>query len=214
MSVKKIVLVAMFLFSSSADAVYNYKNYPWSVAGYDLIHYAKSHREAILLNAKLLYPKYHEIQIRYKKVFSEYQVPPEILVLAAIESGFKTNAESSVGAVGMWQLMPITAKSLGLVVNKHRDDRKIELKSTIAAIKYIKWLAESQYGGDYETAILSYNYGVGNMSRAMSKAKSSNAWVLISESRVPTESANHLMKFLSYVSVFKHMDAKLEKQDI
>ncbi|UKA04551.1 lytic transglycosylase domain-containing protein [Photobacterium damselae] len=172
--------------------------------------YAKSHKTKILHNASNLYDSYRSYRREFKWVFDKYQVPSEIMALSAIESSFNPDARSSVGAVGLWQFMPSTARSLGLVVNGAVDQRKDATKSTIAAVKYIKWLAEDCFGGDYETAVISYNYGIGNTKQAIAKAKSANAWVLISGGFVPKESADHLMKFLSYVEVFDYMDQKLK----
>ena len=203
------LIAAMMLFiSPSANAVYNYQHYPWTSSGHDLIDYARSHRTQIVSNAAGLYTNYRKYKNEFKNLFVKNSVPPEIIVLAAIESSFKTNARSRVGAVGLWQLMPSTARGLGLKVSRFKDERLDPEKSTMMAVKYIKWLAENCFGGDYETAVISYNFGIGNTKRAIAKAKSANAWVLISGGYVPKESANHLMKFLSYIEVFKYMDRK------
>lgn len=209
MIIRVCFLLSLLFAATPTYAVYNYQHYPWTSAGYDLVVYAKSHKTQIMANATDLYGKYRKYRRDFRWVFEKYKVPPEILALAAIESSFKTDARSNVGAVGLWQFMPSTARSLGLKVGHGVDERRNPEKSTIAAVKYIKWLAEECFGGDYETAVISYNFGIGNTNKAIAEAKSANAWVLISGGYVPKESANHLMKFLSYVEVFNFMDNKL-----
>ena len=69
------------------------------------------------------------------KVFTQYEIPLELKYLAIIESKLKTNAKSGVGAVGVWQFMPGTAKTLGLKITAKYDERQHMWKSTVAAAK-------------------------------------------------------------------------------
>ena len=71
-------------------------------------------------------------------ILSQYGLPRELKYLAVIESQLKSNSVSWVGAVGPWQLMPATARVLGLKVNRHCDERRNYSKSTHAAAKYFK----------------------------------------------------------------------------
>jgi len=66
-------------------------------------------------------------------IFREYGLPAELKYLAVIESDLKTGALSRVGARGPWQLMPSTARDLGLKVNRRSDERTNYYKSTRAA---------------------------------------------------------------------------------
>ena len=72
-----------------------------------------------------------------EKILKSYRLPSTLKYLAVIESDLKTNALSYAGAVGPWQLMPGTARDLGLTVNESRDDRTDLNKSTHAAAKYL-----------------------------------------------------------------------------
>jgi membrane-bound lytic murein transglycosylase D len=71
-------------------------------------------------------------------VLKRYDLPSRLKYLAVVESELKTKAVSKVGAVGPWQLMPSTARLLGLKVNSHCDERKNYYKSTRAAARYLK----------------------------------------------------------------------------
>src|SRR5258708_11623316 len=64
---------------------------------------------------------------------------PEVLYcLALIESGFNNNAYSRAAAVGMWQFMTSTARGMGMRVDWWVDERRDPVKSTSAAVRFIK----------------------------------------------------------------------------
>lgn len=200
-------LLFIWLTNYGANAAYNYKNYPWTTNGDKLVAYATIHKDILLKNAEAIYPRYMKYSPYIRKVATKYKVPLEIASLAAIESSFNPLAKSPAGALGMWQFMAPTASEYGLTVHRNIDQRLDWKLSTEAAIKYIRWLAEVKFGGDYETAIMAYNYGIGNMRRAIKNAKTSNAWTLINANQVPIETEEHLMKFLIYVQIFKYLDS-------
>jgi len=203
----KFFVPFLLLFSSCANAVYNYHDYPWTRSGEKLTTYASVHSDWLLKNAREMYDRYNAYSPFIRETAKAYEVPPEIVVLAAIESSFSPSAKSKVGAVGMWQFLAPTAREYGLIVDGKIDERLDWQKSTVASVRYLKWLAEEKLNNDYETAIIAYNYGIGNTLKAISRARSSNAWVLINADFVPKESANHLMRFLIYIEIFNHLDS-------
>jgi len=71
-------------------------------------------------------------------ILAQYGLPTQLKYLAVIESNLKPTALSSVGAAGPWQLMPATARLLGLKVNRKVDERKNYSKSTKAAALYLR----------------------------------------------------------------------------
>jgi len=92
-------------------------------------------------------------------------MPRELVYLPMIESEFKPRARSRVSAVGMWQFMAGTARSFGLSVGRHADERTSPSKSTDAALKYLSELHD-RFGSWY-LAAAAYNSGAGTVSRAM-----------------------------------------------
>ena len=127
------------------------------------------------------------------KVFDEYGVPPQLKYLAVVESELYTHAKSRVGARGMWQLMPVTAKELGLRVSGKTDERTHMQSSTVAAAKYLRYL----YGefGDWLLVLAAYNSGPGTVLKAMKKAGSKNFWAI--QRFLPAESRGHVKRFIS-----------------
>ena len=95
-------------------------------------------------------------------------LPVELRALPIIESALSPTAVSPMGAVGLWQFMPTTAKAYGLEVNSMVDERYDPLKSTRAACRYMKDLYEMY--NDWSLAIAAYNCGPGNVNKAMARA--------------------------------------------
>jgi membrane-bound lytic murein transglycosylase D len=94
-------------------------------------------------------------------------MPSELALLPFIESAFNPQAVSSARAAGMWQFMPATGSDFALKQNVFRDDRRDVLASTRAALDYLQKL----YGmfGDWHLALAAYNWGEGNVGRAIAR---------------------------------------------
>ena len=123
-----------------------------------------------------------------------------------IESGFSLSAKSSKRAVGMWQFMPKTAQALGLEINAQIDERKDPIKSTKAAIAYLKVLKE-QFGKWYLAAI-AYNCGEGRLKKAIKEANSDSLSILLDVDKkyIPLESRMYIRKILSLSLLFRNID--------
>jgi len=81
------------------------------------------------------------------------------LSVAAAESNFNQNAVSSAGAIGVMQLMPATAASLG--VNPNILEQNID-----GGVRYLRSML-SEFGGDVALALAAYNWGAGYVQRAL-----------------------------------------------
>jgi len=132
-------------------------------------------------------------------ILAQYGLPKELKYLAVIESNLKSSAVSRVGAKGPWQLMPQTARDLGLKVNHNIDERKNYTKSTRAAALYLRDLYNEL--GDWLLVIAAYNTGTVNVYRAIHRSGSRNFWDL--EKFLPMESRNHVKKFIGTQYMFE-----------
>jgi len=127
------------------------------------------------------------------KVFTQYQIPLELKYLAIIESKLKTNARSGVGAVGVWQFMPGTAKILGLKVTAKYDERQQIWKSSVAAAKYLTDLYG--YFEDWLLVVAAYNSGPAPVFNAIKKSGSRSFWKL--QYFLPKETRLHVKRFIA-----------------
>jgi len=107
-----------------------------------------------------------EIVPRLKAVFASERVPPELVWLAEVESGFDARARSPAGAVGMFQLMPATAKQFGVSLWPRDQRRQPELAARAAA-KQLRAL--HQQFGDWRLAVAAYNCGAGAVQKALAR---------------------------------------------
>ncbi len=99
-------------------------------------------------------------------LFAAGGVPGELVWLAEIESGFNPNSRSPSGARGLYQLMPATAKELGLSTFLP-DDRTDPDKSAQAAARLLRGLYAKF--NDWPLALAAYNAGAGRVQRALDR---------------------------------------------
>ena len=117
--------------------------------------------------------KSSELILGYGKVYFpviEYtlqmqDLPEDLKYVAVIESNLRPHAISLVGAAGLWQLMPETAKTYGLNIDNYVDERKDPVKSTQVALNYLSLLHDRF--GSWELALAAYNCGPGRLKRAI-----------------------------------------------
>ena len=103
-------------------------------------------------------------------------IPDDFKYLAVIESNLDTRIKSPAGAVGMWQLMPATAREYGLVITPTVDERCDVEKATAAACRYLK-AAYDKYN-DWAAVASSYNAGMGRISGELNKQDADNTFDL------------------------------------
>ena len=101
-----------------------------------------------------------------KKIFAGEHVPPALVWLAEVESGFDRRARSPAGAAGMFQLMPATAKQYGLSLWP-RDQRQQTDPAARAAARYLRQL-HGQFG-DWRLVLAAYNAGAGTVQKLLDR---------------------------------------------
>jgi membrane-bound lytic murein transglycosylase D len=119
-------------------------------------------------------------------------MPTELALLPFIESAFNPQAVSVARASGMWQFMPATGKDFDLKQNLFRDDRREVLASTRAALDYLQML-HRQFG-DWHLALAAYNWGQGNVQRALERNRRAGLPTGYEQLRMPDETRNYVPK--------------------
>jgi len=116
-----------------------------------------------------------------RRVLKDAGLHQDIQYLPFVESSYNPEAYSRVGAAGMWQIMPRTARELGLELNATMDERLDPEAASWAAARYLKdskknltVAARSKKANVSDSeltpfVITSYNYGVNGMRRAIKK---------------------------------------------
>lgn len=132
-------------------------------------------------------------------------MPAEIALLPFIESAFVTKAKSHVGASGLWQFMPATGRHFGLERTALYDGRHDVYAATNAALNYLEYL----HGmfGDWSLALAAYNWGEGNVSRAINRARAQGLKPVYENLRMPAETRNYVPKLLAVRNIVKNPQA-------
>ncbi|MES2091811.1 MAG: transglycosylase SLT domain-containing protein [Pseudomonadota bacterium] len=120
------------------------------------------------------------------------QMPSELALLPFIESAFNPQAQSSARASGIWQFMPATGKDFALKQNMFRDDRRDVLASTRAALDYLQRL--NRQFGDWHLALAAYNWGEGNVQKAINRNIKAGLPTDYLSLNMPPETRNYVPK--------------------
>lgn len=132
-------------------------------------------------------------------------MPAEIALLPFIESAYVTKARSHVGASGLWQFMPATGRHYGLEQTPLYDGRHDVYASTNAALNYLQYL--HSLFGDWSLALAAYNWGEGNMARAIRRAQASGLPPTYENLRMPSETRNYVPKLLAVRNIVRNPQA-------
>jgi len=137
----------------------------------------------------------------FHEKLSNEKLPVELKYLPVIESNLNPTATSKVGATGLWQLMFYTAVENGLVMNSYVDERMDPVKSTTAAVRYLKKLYDIHK--EWNLAVASYNAGPRTISKAIQRSGGyQNYWNI--RPFLPRETANYIPSFFATIYVLEY----------
>jgi membrane-bound lytic murein transglycosylase D len=132
-------------------------------------------------------------------------MPTELALLPFIESAFNPHALSTAKASGMWQFMPGTGRDFALKQNVFRDDRRDVLASTRAALDYLARLHANF--GDWHLALAAYNWGEGNVQRAITRNQRAGLPTDYASLRMPNETQYYVPKLQAVKNIVARPEA-------
>ncbi len=125
-------------------------------------------------------------------ILRQFGIPADFKFLPLAESEFINDCVSPKGASGYWQMMPGTARELGLNVGGDNDERYDLKKSTVAVCRYLRELHEQL--GSWTLAAAAYNGGINQIQSRMRQQSQRSYYKL----RLYRETSNYLFRVLAY----------------
>jgi len=136
---------------------------------------------------------------------SKRGMPTELALLPFVESAYNPQAQSTAKASGMWQFVPATGRDFSLRQNVFRDDRRSVLASTRAALDYLQSL--HTMFGDWQLALAAYNWGQGNVQKAIKRNAAAGLPTDYNNLRMPDETRNYLPKLQAVKNIVLRPEA-------
>ncbi len=139
-------------------------------------------------------------------IFEREGVPTDLIWLAQVESCWQPVATSAAAARGIWQFIPSTGERFGLRQNGWVDERLDPEKSTVAAARYLRFLAD-RYAGDWLLAMAAYNMGENGLDKAINRCGYADFWELRQGGFIPQETRNYVPAILAVIAIAKQPDS-------
>ncbi len=144
-------------------------------------------------------PQYFNL---FEEELERQQMPLELKYLPVVESALNPQARSRMGAGGLWQLMPGTAKLYGVKIGSYVDERFDPQISTEAGVRYLRFLHRMYK--DWLLAIAAYNCGPGNLNKAMRRSGKKTYWEI--RPYLPRETRSYVPAFIAVYYTLEHAD--------
>lgn len=136
-----------------------------------------------------------------ESVFASYGLPGGLTRLPLVESSFNVDAYSKVGAAGLWQFMPASAR-IYMRLDKVVDDRRDPWASTHGAARHLR--DDFAMLGSWPLALTAYNFGRGGVARGLQAVDGTNLADLVARYEHPRfgfASRNFYAEFLAAYDV-------------
>lgn len=128
-------------------------------------------------------------------IMEKYDIPDDFRYVPLAESGLRPKAISRAGAAGYWQLMPGTARELGLKVSGRIDERFNVQKATEAACRYLRRLYDQL--GSWSLVAAAYNAGPGLLKNQLRRVDHRDYYRM----SLPRETRFYLYRVLLYKEI-------------
>ena len=133
-------------------------------------------------------------------------LPGELALLPFVESAFNPFGYSRSHAAGLWQFIASTGQLYGLKRNYWQDQRRDVLESTRAALDFLSSLYQ-RFDGDWFLAIAAYNYGAGNVQRAINRNRALRLHTDFFSLSLPAETRAYVPKLIAIARIIENPEA-------
>jgi len=184
---------------AAVTQLFSLPHYEASPAVQEQISWFMNHKEFLARVANQAEPYLFYV---YQQVKTQ-RLPGELALLPMIESAYDPFAYSTVGAAGLWQLMPSTATGLGLHQDYWFDGRKDIINSTKAALTHLNYL-KNFFHGDWLLAIASYDSGEGTVANAMRRNQQEGLSTKFWSLSLPRETQDYVPRLLALAEIISN----------
>ncbi|MEZ0486876.1 lytic transglycosylase domain-containing protein [Fibrella sp. GW2-5] len=125
-------------------------------------------------------------------ILRKYDIPSDFRYVPLAESALVNDCVSPKGASGYWQMMPQTARDMGLIVNGDIDERYDLSKSTVAVCRLLRELHHEL--GSWALVAAAYNAGLGHVQNRMIQQRENNYFNL----KLYRETSTYLYRVIAY----------------
>ncbi len=133
-------------------------------------------------------------------------LPGDLALLPVVESAFNPFAYSRSHASGLWQFIAPTGERYGMKRNYWQDPRRDVLESTRGALEFLSDL-EKRFDGDWYLAIAAYNYGSGNIQRAINRNLALRRKTDFFSLSLPAETRAYVPKLIALARIIRNPEA-------
>ncbi len=133
-------------------------------------------------------------------------MPGDLALLPVVESAFNPFAYSSAHASGLWQFIAPTGERYGMKRNYWQDQRRDVMESTRGALEYLQHLSQ-RFNGDWYLAIAAYNYGSGNIQRAINRNLALRRKTDYFSLSLPAETRAYVPKLIALARIVRNPEA-------
>lgn len=141
----------------------------------------------------------------YEAILAQYGVPDDFKYLSVIESNLNVEATSPVGAKGLWQFMPATAREHGMYVSSHYDERLNVISSTKNACIYLR--RNKKHLGSWILTAASYNCGMGCIKKSIRNNQTNDYFQM----QLNKETSDYVYRILAAKMLFEdYFDKNIE----
>ncbi len=133
-------------------------------------------------------------------------LPGDLALLPIVESAFNPYGYSRSHAAGLWQFIASTGELYGLKRNYWQDQRRDVLESTRAALEFMTSLYQ-RFDGDWFLAIAAYNYGAGNVQRAINRNRALRRHTDFFSLSLPAETRAYVPKLIALAKIIRNPEA-------